>query len=383
MARGRTAIVVVAAGSGARMGGSTPKQYRPLAGTPLLRRTLDACLSNDMIDRIVCVIGPSHGEAYARCAPADPRLADPVIGGTTRQASVRAGLEALRGEAVDIVLIHDAARPFVDAALIERVVSGVEPGTGALPALPVVDSLARAEKDRVSGEVSRANLWRAQTPQGFRFADIWRAHEAADVEHTDDASLARAAGLAIRIVAGDRRNEKITTTEDFAMAQAALATTDVRVGHGYDTHRLVAGDAVTLCGVRIPHAHRLDGHSDADVGLHALTDALLATVGAGDIGTHFPPSDPQWEGAASDRFLRYAADAVRADRGTITHVDVTLVCEAPRIGPHRETMREAVARILELAVSRVSVKATTNEERGFVGRGEGIVALATATVVFA
>ena len=221
-----------------------------------------------------------------------------------------------------------------------------------------------------------------QTPQGFRYAELLAAHEAAVGGHTDDASLARAAGMDIAVVPGSKANIKLTTPEDFEMAEAALSVPDIRVGHGYDTHRWTAGDGVWLCGVHVAHDRSLQGHSDADVGLHALTDALLATVGDGDIGAHFPPSDEAWRGAASDQFLARACELVRAADGTITHVDVTLVCERPKIGPHRDAMRSRVAEIADLNVGRVSVKATTNEERGFVGRGEGMVALATATVVF-
>ena len=378
------AMVIVAAGSGQRLGGGVPKQYRPLAGRPLLRRTLDACLASERVEHVVCVIDPDHRALYDVAVPPDSRLLPPVPGGASRQASVKAGLDALADRGVAVVLIHDAARPFLTPGLIERIAEAAEPGTGALPGLRVSDTLSREEDGLLTSTVARENLWRAQTPQGFSYADITAAHERADADaFTDDAGLARAAGLNVRLVEGDARNVKITTSEDFAMAEAALAFPDIRVGHGYDTHRLVDGDRVWLCGVHLPHDRALDGHSDADVGLHALTDALLATVGAGDIGDHFPPSDPQWRGTASHVFLSKAVEIVGASGGRITHADVTLVCEAPKIGPHRDAMRERMADILGIEVSRVSVKATTNEERGFVGRNEGIVALATATVVMA
>lgn len=382
--QGRTAVIVVAAGSGSRAGGDVPKQYRAVAGRSVLQRTIDTCLACAEVDLCLCVIGGGHEDLYARRVSTAPNLLSPVIGGATRQASVLTGLRSLAGQGIETVLIHDAARPFVSAKTIERIIDAVEPGTGAMPALPVSDTLVFADSDVAVRDVDRAGLWRAQTPQGFVFDDILHAHEAAKDGFTDDASLARAAGLAVRLVPGERANEKITTAEDLSMAQIAFAPAcpDVRVGHGYDTHRLVAGDHVWLCGVRLPHAFALDGHSDADVGLHALTDALLATVGAGDIGDHFPPTDPQWRGSSSDTFLRRAVELVLAGEGRITHADVTLVCEAPKIGPHRAAMRQTIAALLGIAVGRVSVKATTNEERGFVGRNEGIVALATATVVF-
>ena len=372
----RTGVVIVAAGGGTRMGG-TPKQFRLLGGRSVLQRSVDAFLLPE-IDRIVCVIGADQRAEYERAVSPDPRLLEPVRGGTTRQTSVLAGLRALRD--VDVVLIHDAARPFVGADTVRAVIAAVAPGTGALPGLPVADTLARVRDGRHDGVVDRSALMAMQTPQGFRRDELLVLHERAAGEHTDDAGLARAGGLTVRVVPGDPGNRKLTTAEDFAMAERMIAP-DVRVGHGYDTHRLVGGDGVWLCGVRLPHDRALDGHSDADVGLHALTDALLATIGAGDIGTHFPPSDPQWRGASSDRFLRHAADLVRARGGTVRHADVTLVCERPKIGPHVAAMRERMAKILAIEMERVSVKATTNEERGFVGREEGIVALATATVV--
>ena len=376
------AMVIVAAGSGRRMGGGVPKQYRPLAGRPLLRRTLDACLASERVEHVVCVIDPDHRAFYEKSVPDDTRVLPPVMGGASRQGSVKAGLASLAGRSVTTVLIHDAARPFVTPNLIERVADAVAPGTGALPGLRVSDTLAREQGGLLCGTVARENLWRAQTPQGFLYSDIFASHEWADENaFTDDASLARTAGLDVRLVEGDAHNVKITTPEDFAMAEAALAVPDIRVGHGYDTHRLVPGDRVWLCGVRLAHDRALDGHSDADVGLHALTDALLATVGAGDIGDHFPPSDPKWRGTASHVFLAKAVEIVREAGGRVTHADVTLVCEAPKLGPHRDAMRERMASILCIEASRVSVKATTNEERGFVGRNEGIVALATATVV--
>ena len=377
----QVAVVIVAAGSGTRLGGAVPKQFQKLAGRSVLQRSVDAFLALDEVSRIVCVIGAEQEEHYRVAVRKDPRLLDPVEGADTRQGSVRAGLRAL-GDA-EIVLVHDAARPFVTPTTIRSVIEAVRPGRGALPGVLVADTLARVRDGTHGGVVERAGLAAMQTPQGFRYDELLALHEAATADHTDDAGLARSAGLEVAVVPGSRENAKLTTSEDFAMAEAALAVPDIRVGHGYDTHRWTAGDAVWLCGLRIPHDRSLEGHSDADVGLHALTDALLGAIGAGDIGSHFPPSDETWRAAASDQFLARAAELVRAAGGTITHADITLVCEAPKIGPHRDAMRARVAEIVGIDVSRASVKATTNEERGFVGRGEGMVALATATVVFA
>ena len=376
----QVAVVIVAAGTGTRLGGAVPKQFRELAGRSVLQRSVDAFLALDEVSRIVCVIGADQEERYRKAVRDDPRLLAPVAGANTRQGSVRAGLRALDGP--EIVLVHDAARPFVAPAIIRSVIEAIRPGRGALPGVPVTDTLARVEDGLHGGVLERAGLAAMQTPQGFRHDELLALHEAATADHTDDAGLARAAGLEIAVVSGSRENVKLTTAEDFAMAEAALAVPDIRTGHGYDTHRWAAGDAVWLCGIRVPHDRSLEGHSDADVGLHALTDALLGTIGAGDIGSHFPPTDEKWRGAASDQFLTHAAELVRAAGGTITHADITLVCEAPKIGPHRDAMRARVAEIVGIDVPRASVKATTNEERGFVGRGEGMVALATATVVF-
>ena len=378
----KQAVVIVAAGSGTRSGEGVPKQFRPLAGLAMLRRTVAAFLAVAEIDAVVCVIGEGQRPLYDASVVPGPRLREPVTGGATRQASVLAGLRALAADPPERVLVHDAARPFVTAETIRDVLAAINGGRGAVPALPIVDTLARAEDGAHGGVVDRSGLVAVQTPQGFPFDPLLRLHEAATAEHTDDAGLARAGGLAVAVVPGERGNVKITTPEDLAIAEARLAPPDIRVGHGYDTHRWTTGTSVRLCGVDIPHDAALDGHSDADVGLHALTDALLATVAAGDIGDHFPPSDPQWRGVSSDRFLAHARDLVAVAGGRITHADVTLVCERPKIGPHRDAMRERVAGILDVAVDRISVKATTNEERGFVGRGEGMVALATATVAF-
>ena len=388
----RLAALIVAAGRGTRASrsGNRPKQYVALAGVPVLRRTLDGLLTHPGIDLVQVVIHADDRPQYegAVAGLAKPPL-PPVTGGETRQASVLAGLETLAEHAVDAVLVHDAARPFVDRALVERVVRALGPAHGAIPALRLTDTLKLSTPDDViDGTLARERLWRAQTPQGFPFAAILAAHRAAAAagrgDFTDDAAVAEWQGLRVSLVEGSERNRKLTTAEDIDMAERELAATalpDVRTGTGFDVHRFADGDHVWLGGVRIPHSHRLDGHSDADVALHALTDALLGAIGDGDIGQHFPPSDSRWKGAASRIFLEDAARRVRARGGRIGNVDLTILCEAPRIGPHREAMRQAIAGMLGIDVARVGVKATTTEGLGFTGRREGIAAMAAATVV--
>ena len=390
-------IVIVAAGRGERAGGDGPKQYRQLAGVPVIARAVQAFRAWNA-DCPIIVVRHADDEALLQTALKDG-IGDvtAVPGGATRQESVRRGLSALAGMEMppSHALIHDGARPFVSPDLLDAVTKAVvdDPRSGVIPALPVSETLKAADSHgMISHTVSRDGLFRAQTPQAFPLDTILDVHRRAadehDFEFTDDASLFEWAGLPVRVVPGEVQNIKLTYPEDFAEAEHMVARTegpalpDVRVGHGYDTHQLVAGDTIILCGVEIAHDRKLSGHSDADVGLHALTDALLATIGAGDIGSHFPPSDPQWKGASSDIFLSHAARLVREAGGWITHCDVTLVCEAPKIGPNREKMRQAIARVVGTEMERVSVKATTNERIGFVGRQEGIVALATATAVF-
>lgn len=375
------AVVLAAAGSGRRLGRSTPKQYLALAGKPLLRWTVEALRRHPAIGPIM-VVGDT---AAARDALAGIDGLAFTPGGAERQDSVRAGLEALATLSVppDLVLIHDAARPFVDEACIGAVLGGLGRATGALPALPVVDTLKRGDDGRCGETVSREGLFRAQTPQGFHFSAILDAHRrAAGAQMTDDAAVAAAQGLDVVLVPGSEENLKVTTAEDLVRAERALLgrLADVRTGSGYDVHVLGPGDGVWLGGVLIPHDRALIGHSDADVALHALTDAVLGAIGAGDIGQHFPPSDPQWRGAASWRFLAHAGELVAARGGMIAHVDLTVICERPKVGPHREAMRGRIAEILGLAIDRVSVKATTTEKLGFTGRGEGIAAQALATV---
>jgi len=374
--------LVVAAGRGTRLPGERPKQYLPLGGRPLLRHTLEALRAHRGIAAIRVVFYPDDHALYAD-AVAGLDLLPPVAGGATRQESVRLGLESISARAPRSVLIHDAARPFVDAATIDRVLAALGEAPGAIPGLPMSDTVKRGADGMVAATVDRSTLWRAQTPQGFRFDAILAAHRAAaGGDLPDDAAVAEQAGLAVRLVAGSEANFKVTTPDDLARAERMVTARldDVRTGQGFDVHPFGPGDHVWICGVRIPHEQTLVGHSDADVGLHALTDAILGALGAGDIGVHFPPSDPQWRGAPSHLFLRHAASLVAAAGGAIAHVDVTLICERPKIAPHRPAMVQKIAEILAIDPRRVSVKATTTERLGFTGRGEGIAGSALATL---
>lgn len=389
-----TAVIVVAAGRGSRAqtSATTPKQYRMLAGMTVLGRTLRALSGHSAVTTIVPVIHPDDKSMFDDVRKyLDRSIAPPVHGGATRQASVLAGLQALNDDNPPRnVLIHDAARPFLSPDLIDRVIASLAENEGALPALPVSDTLKRGRDGKVGETVARDGLFAAQTPQGFQYGAILAAHEAAAAagkeDFTDDAAIAEWHGLHVALVRGAARNTKLTSNEDFTMAEQFLRENgnapggDWRFGHGYDVHCFAIGDHVTLCGIDIPHERKLDGHSDADVALHALTDAILGAIGDGDIGTHFPPSDPQWRGAESHVFLRDAASRVKAKGGRIANVDVTIICEEPRIGPHREAMCSQIAEILDIEVGRVSVKATTSEGLGFTGRREGIAAQATASV---
>lgn len=373
--------LVVAAGRGRRAGGGLPKQYRALAGSTVLRRSLKAMRGHPAVDAVLAVIHPDDSALYAQSA-AGLDLLPPVVGGATRQQSVKAGLEAIAAQGgANLVLIHDAARCMVDAATIDRVLGALVTDDGAVPALPVVDSLRRGV-ERIEDSIDRSGLWRVQTPQGFRFTAILAAHRDADAqEATDDAEIARADGLAVALVEGSERNMKLTRANDFQLAEALLGQAmRTACGLGFDVHAFGPGDHVWLCGVRVPHSHALVGHSDADVGLHALTDAVLGALGEGDIGQHFPPSDPQWRGASSDRFLAFAAGRVAERGGRIDHVDVTLICEQPKVGPHRDAMRLRLSELLGISPERTNVKATTTERLGFTGRGEGIAAQAMATL---
>lgn len=374
--------LLMAAGRGQRFGGAIPKQYADLAGCAVMRRTALCYLDHPLIDLVVAVIHPDDRDKY-EAATAGLDLAPPIMGGDTRQESVRNGLQGLAPYAPESVLIHDAARPLVASPVIDRVLAAIGPGVGAIAALPVHDSLRHASDGLVDGDVERDGVWRAQTPQGFRYRDILSAHlDVATDGFTDDASVARAAGLQVAVVEGHEDGFKITTSDDLRRAEARIAERVMRcqVGMGFDVHRFGPGDTVQLGGIAIPHDRGLAGHSDADVALHALTDAVLGSVGAGDIGHHFPPSDPRWKGADSSIFLAEAARQVRDRGGDIGHVDLTIICERPKIGPHREAMRARISEILGIGIDAVSVKATTTEGLGFTGRREGIAAQAVATI---
>jgi 2-C-methyl-D-erythritol 4-phosphate cytidylyltransferase / 2-C-methyl-D-erythritol 2,4-cyclodiphosphate synthase len=374
--------LVVAAGRGTRLGAPLPKQYLPLGGVPVLRHGLRTLLAHPAIASVRVIIHPDDRAHYDAAAGGLDLMA-PVDGGAQCQDSVRNGLESLAGEAPDLVLIHDGARPFLDHGVIDRVLAGLESHQGAIAALPVQDTVKRGNGVRIVATIDRSALWRAQTPQGFHYRPILDAHRAAaGAELSDDAAVAERAGIAVALVEGSEDNFKVTTMDDLARAERHLAARngDIRTGQGFDVHVFGPGDHVWLCGVAVPHAQGLVGHSDADVGLHALTDAMLGAIGAGDIGMHFPPSEPQWRGAPSHRFLRHAAGLVAAAGGSIAHVDVTIICERPQVGPHRAAMTARIAEILALAPTRVNVKATTTEGLGFTGRGEGIAAQAVATI---
>ncbi len=376
--------LIVAGGRGVRAGGGVPKQYRLLGGIPVLRRSALAFLRHPGVGRVQVVIGPGDGALYEQ-AVGDLGLPPSVHGGATRQESVAAGLAALGGEAA-IVLIHDAARPLVPQAVIDRCLAKAdeqrlagEP-VAVVPALLVDDSLRRG-RGRLEEEVDRDALLRVQTPQCFGLQGIAALHRQTEAEVTDDAALAMRAGWEVATVPGDEANFKLTSDADFARAEALVAARrSVRTGFGFDVHGFEPGDHVWIGGVRIPHDRGLKGHSDADVALHALTDALLGAIAAGDIGDHFPPSDPRWRGAPSSLFLEHARDLIEARGGVIGHVDVTIICEAPRIGPHRPAVRGRIGELLRLPLDRISVKATTTERLGFTGRGEGVAAQAVATV---
>ena len=374
--------LVVAAGRGTRLGGALPKQYLDLGGKMLLRHALDSLTRHRGISAVRVVFDPGD-TAYYEQATQGLDLLPPVAGGAKRQDSVRLGLESLTALNPARVLVHDGARPFLDAGLVDRVLAALDESPAAIPALPLRDTVKRGAGGVVTQTVERADLWRAQTPQGFRYKDILAAHRGViGQDLPDDAAVAERAGLPVRLIEGSEDNIKVTTADDLARAARILSARlgDVRTGQGFDVHAFGPGDHVWLCGIKVPHDRALIGHSDADAGLHALTDAILGALGAGDIGVHFPPSDAQWRGAPSHKFLRHAAELVKQAGGAISHVDVTLICERPKIGPHRAAMVKRVAEILELDPKRVSVKATTTEQLGFTGRGEGIAAQAVATL---
>jgi 2-C-methyl-D-erythritol 4-phosphate cytidylyltransferase/2-C-methyl-D-erythritol 2,4-cyclodiphosphate synthase len=380
------AALVLAAGRGLRSGGGIPKQYRSVAGKPVVRRSLELFLGHPRVAHVQPVLHPDDREFF-NAATAGLAFLEPVCGGATRQASVLAGLAALEKCNPDIVLVHDAARPFASAALLDRAIETAAACGAAIPAVAVTDTIKAVDREgRVTQTIDRSALRAVQTPQAFDFRRLLEAHRAAarkDMQDfTDDAALAEWAGLAVMTFEGEAGNMKLTTADDFVKAAAADfdGLGDIRSAMGFDVHTFGPGDHVTLGGVRIAHDQAISGHSDADVALHALVDAILGALADGDIGSHFPPSDPQWRGASSDRFLRFAVERVAARGGRIAHLDMTIVCEAPKIGPHRDAIRTRVAEIADVTVDRVSVKATTNERLGFIGRREGIVAYANATI---
>jgi len=375
----RIAVLIVAAGRGTRAGGGLPKQWRPLGRSTVIARTVAAFRAVPGLGPIAVVIHPDDR------ALLDSQALGPIhvaIGGATRNDSVRAGLESLTDDPPDLVLIHDAARPNVHPAVIARVIAALSTHDAAAPAVEVTDALWRGHDGYVTGTQDRSGLWRAQTPQGFRFQAILDAHRAHPAPAADDVEIARRAGMAVAIVEGSEDNLKITREPDFARALHLMGNNmDIRLGNGFDVHAFTEGDHVWLCGVRIPHSHALLGHSDADVGMHAITDAIYGGLAQGDIGVHFPPSDPQWKGAASHIFLRHAVGLAKKIGYRVGNIDCTLICEAPKISPHAAAMQAALAEITGLAPARISVKATTSEQLGFTGRREGIAALATATLI--
>lgn len=391
----RSIAIIVAAGRGTRAGEGLPKQYRLLHGEPVLRRTLRLFSEAPGIDGVLPVIHPDDADLFAQAAGGLPKIMAPIAGGESRQSSVRNGLAALRDAMADIVLVHDAARPFATGELIAHAIAMGRSRGAAVPVLPVTDTIKAVNAEgRVTNTLPRDTLRAVQTPQAFSYKALLAAHtlaaEAGVLELTDDASVMEWAGHAVFTFAGEPTNMKLTSAEDFARAERDHAPSsrpprwselnDVRTGTGFDVHAFAEGDHVILGGISIPHDFALSGHSDADVGLHALTDALLGALCDGDIGAHFPPSDPQWKGASSDRFLQHAVAKVHALGGRIAHLDLTLICEAPKVGPHRDAIRASIAQITGVPVERVSVKATTSEKLGFTGRREGIAAMASATI---
>ena len=386
--------LIVAGGRGVRAGGDVPKQYQNLSGKSVLRRTVEAFLCHEHIRFVRVVIGAEdrmrYDEALGGLASYEPRLLDPVIGGAERQVSVRLGLESLKDYLPDIVFIHDAVRPFIKPALLKMLADAIGAGAGgAIAGLPVTDTLKRQDdKQSIAGTVDRTGLWHAQTPQAFPFQTILAAHQSlVDQMFTDDAAIMEAAGTKVALVEGERTNIKITTPADFLLAAQILEEASMtaqsrqyRSGQGFDVHRFGPGKSVTLCGITVPHDKSLAGHSDADVALHALTDALMGSIGAGDIGKHFPPTDPQWRGTASSVFVQKAMDLISEKDGRVEHVDLTIICERPKVGPHRDDMQKFLAELLGLPLDDVNIKATTTEGLGYTGRSEGIAAQAIATV---
>ncbi|MCP4936845.1 MAG: bifunctional 2-C-methyl-D-erythritol 4-phosphate cytidylyltransferase/2-C-methyl-D-erythritol 2,4-cyclodiphosphate synthase [bacterium] len=384
----KTIVLIVAAGKGSRAGKSIPKQYVDLAGRMVLSRTIDAFIGHQLIAGIATVIRPRDIDLYRQATDEfGDKLLPSISGGKTRQESVHNGLKALQKYAPERVLIHDAARPFVEELLIGQVMQGLYSHDAVLPIIPVTDTIKQVADHLVSATVKRADLFAAQTPQGFNFPLILKLHEQAQNDgnsaFTDDVSIAEGAGIDVLCVDGGLDNHKLTTSRDMKIAALVLSdqqTFETRMGSGFDVHRFDPGDSVILCGIKIPFGKRLKGHSDADVAMHALTDAIYGTIGAGDIGSHFPPNEAKWQGVASSVFLKHAVGLVRERGGKMVNVDVTIICEQPKISPHREAMRAELSTIMEIDISRIAIKATTTEELGFTGRNEGIAAQAVATI---
>ncbi len=375
-----TVVLIVAAGRGHRVGGEIPKQYIRLEDVPVLHMTVSAFLDHPAVDEIRVVIHPDDRPLYDE-AVRGLNVLDPVTGGSTRQESVLLGLESLESLSPDTVLIHDAARPYIDTGSINRVLGALTHASGALPVLPVTDTLKLGMGRIISETIDRSTVWRAQTPQGFLYNEILNAHrQMIGQKLTDDASVAEAVGLEVVMVDGDPRNVKITTMDDLSSSRQRANAYEFRTGAGFDVHRFGPGESVTLCGIEIPHSQALVGHSDADVAFHALTDALLGAIGRGDIGQHFPPTDEQWRGVSSDQFLSHSVKLMRECCGDIVNIDVTVICEAPKIGPYRGEMEKRIAQIVGADESRINVKATTTEQLGFTGRREGIAAQAVVSV---
>jgi 2-C-methyl-D-erythritol 4-phosphate cytidylyltransferase / 2-C-methyl-D-erythritol 2,4-cyclodiphosphate synthase len=382
--------IIVAGGSGIRAGGGLPKQYQVIGGKTVIRWTLEAFLSHPMINNVQAVIGNGHEALFASATEGLRNLMAPVVGGGTRQDSCRAGLEACVTLLPSKVLIHDAARPFLSTDLISNVVNELDHASAVIPGLPVADTMKFAPSGVIERTVDRSSLWFVQTPQGFNFDKILAAHRSALAEgkttFTDDAAVAEFAGMAVQIIAGEQKNRKLTTSHDIAEADrehgARLfeSLPDIRMGHGIDYHIFERGDHVWLCGVKIPHTHKLKGHSDADVALHAVTDAILGAIGEADIGHHFPPTDKKWKGAASSIFVDKAMQFLKARGGMLAHIDITILAEAPRIGPHLAVMKSSLGAMLGIATERIAIKATTTEKMGAIGRKEGMSAHAVATV---
>ena len=389
----KIAVIIVAGGRGTRASNASdnlPKQYRPIAGVPVLKRTIKQFLAMDLIDIIIPIIHQDDEKYFSALNLEHKKLFPPVFGGKTRQLSVFEGLKALETYNPNYVLIHDGARPFISEQVVKNIVAGLEDSSAILPVISVIDTIKRSNDGRtIGGTEDRAQLYAAQTPQGFAFQTILSAHKKAislSDSFSDDSAIAEWAGIAVNMCEGSSDNIKLTTNEDFSRAERFLAMQqplETRVGSGYDVHQFEKGNEIILGGVKIPHSKKLKGHSDADAALHVLTDAILGALADGDIGTHFPPSDKKWQNEPSTTFLKFAIKRLKNRKGRIVHLDLTIQCEAPKIAPHTQKMRQSIANICSIDIGRISVKATTSEKMGFIGRGEGLAAFATATIELA